>query len=62
MSKDIKDQVNPIYIIDPRGRPRSPLLHNRGQRYLPDSALWSKFSGEIVREFGEKLAIANSVS
>lgn len=61
-SPEAKLQVNPIYIIDPRGGMRNPHLHYRGQIYLLDSELWNKFSGQIVREFSEKLAKTNSVS
>ncbi len=59
---EVKSQVNPIYIIDPRGGMRNPHLHYRGKIYLLDSKQWNKFSGELVREFSKKLAEANSVT
>lgn len=59
---EAKIQANPIYIIPPKGRPRSPRLHYRGQKYLLDSELCNKVSSEIVKEFSEKLAKTNSVS
>jgi len=57
-----KSQINPIYIIDPRGGMRNPHLHYKGKIYLLDSKQWNKFSGEIVKEFSKKLAAANSVT
>lgn len=60
--REIKSQINPIYIIDPRGGMRNPHLHYKGKIYLLDSKQWNKFSGEIVKEFSKKLAAANSVT
>lgn len=59
---EAKSQVNPIYIIDPRGGMRNPHLHYKGKIYLLDSKQWNKFSTEVVKDFSKKLAEANSVT
>ncbi|HIH43577.1 MAG TPA: hypothetical protein HA257_00410 [Candidatus Methanoperedenaceae archaeon] len=59
---EASSQINPIFRWDIRGGMRSPHLHYRGRIYLLDSKQWTKFSGELLKDFSKKLAEAGSVS
>jgi hypothetical protein len=49
------------YILNIRGGRRTPHLHYRGDLYILDAKQWQSFSGPLLKEFGNRLAAANTI-
>ena len=62
IDSEAKAMIDIDYLIDPRGGKRTPHLHYKGEIYLLNSNQWKKFSGEVLQNFSEQLAKANSIS
>lgn len=47
--------------VGQHGGMRGPHLHYRGNLYLLNKKQWSRFTGQIIKEFSKKLALAKEV-